>query len=137
VLTSSNLVNWIHRGTLTKKPLHAAATDGKQLIVAGVEGVILRSQVVPDLTPVSFLSYGRVTTNGPSPAYNVFLFGGKTDQRFTLDRTTNIVDRAWAIGPELEIFDGSGTLYYIEAISGTNIPPIEYYRTRLTPWPPK
>jgi hypothetical protein len=136
VLTSSNLVNWVHRGTLTKKPLHAAATDGKQLIVAGVEGVILRSQVVPDLTPVSFLGYGRTSTNGSNPAYNVFLFGGKTDQRFTLDRTTNVVDTAWATGPELEIFDGSGTLYYIEAISGTNIPPIEYYRTQLTPWPP-
>jgi hypothetical protein len=136
VLSSSNLVNWINRGTLTKKSLYAAATAAGQLIVVGVEGVILRSQVVPDLTPVSFLAYGRVTTNGPTPAYNVFLFGGKPDQRFTLDRATNVVDTAWTIGPELEIFDGSGTLYYVEAIAGTNVPPIEYYRTRLAPGPP-
>lgn len=133
VLTSSNLVNWIQRGTLTKKALYGAATDTKQLVAVGVEGAILRSQVVPDLTPVSFLGFSRVTTNGPGSAYNLFLFGGKTDQRFTLDRATNLVESAWATGPELEIFDGSGTLYYLESISGTNVPPLEYYRTILTP----
>lgn len=133
VLTSSNLVNWTHRGTLTKKALYAAATDSKQLVTVGVEGVILRSQVVTDLTPVSFLGYSRVTTNGQGTAYNLYLFGGKTDQRFTLNRATNLVERAWTTGPELEIFDGSGTLYYFETISGSNVPPIEYYRATLSP----
>ena len=99
----------------------------------GVEGAILRSQAVPDLTPVSILNYDRVTTNGPSPAYNVFLFGGEPDQRFTLDRATNVVGSAWTPGAELEIFDGAGTLYYVEIITGTNIPPVEFYRTTLTP----
>jgi hypothetical protein len=131
VISSSNLVNWVHRGTLTKKPLDAAATAAGQLIVVGVEGVVLRSQVVADLTPVSFLGYGRVSTS--TNIYNIFLFGGKPDQRFTLDRTTNLVESAWTTGPALEIFDGSGTLYYIETLTGTNIPPIEYYRARLTP----
>lgn len=133
LLTSSNLVHWINRGTVTQKPLWGLTTDGKQMIVVGVEGVILRSQIVPDLTPVSFLDYARVTTNGPSPAYNVFLFGGKADQRFTLDRATNLVGAAWTTGPRLEIFDGSGTLYYLETVSGTNIPPLEFYRTTLSP----
>lgn len=133
VLTSSNLVNWTQRGTLTKKALYAAATDSKQLVTVGVEGVILRSQVVPDLTPVSFLGYSRVTTNGPGTDYNLFLFGGRTDQRFALNRATNVVGGAWSTGPELEIFDGSGTLYYVETVSGTNVPPIEYYRTFLMP----
>jgi len=133
LLTSTNLTQWTDRGTLTKKPLYAAATDSKQLVLVGVEGVALRSQVVPELTPLSFLGYSRVTTNGQSPAYNVYLFGGETDQQFTLDRNTNIVSTAWTTGSQLEIFDGSGTLYYVETISGTNIPPVEFYRTKLAP----
>ena len=28
-------------------------------------------------------------------------------------------------------FDGSGTLYYLETLTGTNLPPAEYYRTQL------
>jgi hypothetical protein len=36
-------------------------------------------------------------------------------------------------GPLLEIFDGDGTLYYIETIYGTNQPAAEYYRTSLIP----
>jgi len=133
VLTSTNLSQWTDRGTLTKKSLYGAATDGAQLVLVGVEGVALRCQVVPDLTPVSFLGYARVTTNGPSPAYNVFLFGGQTDQRFTLDRGTNVVGTAWITNQLAEIFDGSGTLYFVETVSGTNIPPTEFYRTTLTP----
>ena len=133
MLTSSNLVNWVNRGTVTKKALYSAATDSKQLVVVGLEGVILRSQVVPHLTPVSILDYARVGTN--QFTYNVYLFGGKTDQQFTLDRTTNIVS-SWTGGTELEVFDGSGTLFYFETLSGTNIPPREFYRTELLPWPP-
>ena len=91
VLTSSNLVNWTSRGTVTRKALYGAVTDSKQLIVVGVEGVILRSQVMPNLTPVSILDYAHVGTNGFGPAYNVYLFGGKPDQQFTLNRVTNLV----------------------------------------------
>jgi hypothetical protein len=133
VLTSSNLATWTPRGTITKKALYGAATDSQQLVMVGVEGLIVRSQVVPLTSPVSFLGYSRVVTNGPSPAYNIFLFGGKPDQQFSLNRVTNVVGSAWITGPELEIFDGSGTLYYVETISGTNIPPIEFYRTTLVP----
>lgn len=133
LLTSSNLVNWVHRGTVTKKALWGLATDAEQMIVVGVEGAILRSQIVPHATPVSFLDYARVTTNGSSPAYNLYLFGGKPDQQFTLDRVTNLASSPWTTGSALEVFDGSGTLYYLETITGTNIPPMEFYRTKLTP----
>ena len=131
VLTSTNLVNWTSRGTLTTKALYGTATDSQQLIMVGLEGVILRSQVVPDLTPVNFLNYAFLYTNTPPTAYNLYLFGGKPDQRFTLDRCTNIAGTNWTAGPRLEIFDGSGTLYYLETLTGTNIPPTEYYRTKL------
>ena len=131
VLTSTNLVNWTSRGTLTTKALYGAATDSQQLILVGLEGVILRSQVVPDLTPVDFLNYACLYTNTPPTAYNLYLFGGKPDQRFTLDRCTNIAGTNWTTGPRLETFDGSGTLYYLETLTGSNIPPTEYYRTKL------
>ena len=38
---------------------------------------------------------------------------------------------AWTNTAELEILDGSGTLFYVETLSGTNIPPSEFYRTLL------
>ncbi len=130
VLASTNLVNWVNHGTLTKTPLYAAATDSRQLVLVGGEGAILRSQIVPDLAPVSFLDYARFTTNGSSVAYNLYLLGGKTDQRFTLDRATNVAASVWTTGSQFEIFDGSGTLYYLETLSGTNLPPGEFYRTK-------
>jgi hypothetical protein len=133
VLTSTNLSQWTERGTSTRKALYAAATDSGQLVMVGVEGVAIRCPVVPDLTPITFLDYDRVTTNGPSPAYNVFLFGGQPDQRFTLDRSTNVVGASWTTGASLEIFDGAGTLFYVETVTGTNLPPVEFYRAPLTP----
>jgi len=133
VLTSSNLVNWDNCGTATKKSLYAAATDSQQLILVGVEGAILRSPVVPDLSPVEFLDFSRVVTNQPGPTYNVYLFGGKPDQQFTLNRATNLLESAWTASASLEIFDGSGTLYYVETLGGTNLPLLECYRSALMP----
>jgi len=130
VITSTNLTQWTQRGTITKKHLYAAATDSAQLVMVGVEGVAIRCPVVPDLTPVSFLGYERVKTNG-SPAYNLFLFGGSADQQFTLDRATSLSDANWTTSANLEIFDGAGTLYYVETVAGTNLPPREWYRTKL------
>jgi hypothetical protein len=134
VLASSNAVNWSNIGTLTRKNLYGAATDGRQLIAAGIEGAILRSQIIPDLTPITILSYDRVTTNVLSTmiAYNLYLFGGRADQQFTLDYRagleTNVI---WTTGAGLEFFDGSGTLFYLETITGTNLPPREFYRATL------
>ena len=86
---------------------------------------------MPDLSPVAMLNYSRIGTNGAPLAYNVFLFGGETYQRFSLDRATNIFGSAWTTGPTLEIFDGAGTLFYVETISGTNIPPKRAISGRL------
>ena len=63
---------------------------------------------------------------------NIYLFGGRTNQRFTVDRRSAFDPSAWIAGPDLEIFDGSGTLYYLETIT-TNVPPKEFYRTTLMP----
>jgi hypothetical protein len=41
---------------------------------------------------------------------------------------------SWIIGPQLEFFDGSGTLFYLETITSSNPPPREFYRaTLITP----
>jgi len=42
--------------TLTRKNLYGAATDSRQLVTVGVEGVILRSQIIPDTNAVTILS---------------------------------------------------------------------------------
>jgi hypothetical protein len=134
LLSSSNAVDWVDRGAITLKSLYSAATDSQRLITLGVEGVILRSPVVPDLTPVEILSYARVTnTNFPALVQNLFLFGGKTDQRFTLDYRAGFETNLWITGPQLEFLDPSGTLYYLETVQATNAPGKEFYRATLTP----
>lgn len=131
VLTSTNLTHWTHVGTLTKKALYGLATDSRQLIAVGVEGIILRCAVLPDLTPIRILGYDRVKNLALQTAQNIFLFGGKTDQRFTLDYRAGLGTNQWSTGAQLEIFDTSGTLYYLETIFSTNLPPSELYRATL------
>lgn len=134
LLSSSNAVDWVDLGTITLKSLYGAATDSQKLITLGVEGIILRSPVVPDLTPVEILSYARVaSTNSPWLVQNLFLFGGKTDQRFTLDYRVGFETNVWVTGPQLEFLDPSGTLYYLETVVATNAPGKEFYRATLTP----
>jgi hypothetical protein len=130
VLASTNLANWSSLGALTKKHLYSVATDSNQLVTVGIEGVILRTQVVPDLTPIAILDFDRV--RGSNAIFNIYLFGGKADQRFTLDRLPGLSTTNWTTGPQLEFLDSSGTLYYLETL-GSNSPPQEYYRALLKP----
>jgi photosystem II stability/assembly factor-like uncharacterized protein len=132
VLTSTNLIDWSNQGTLTTKALYSAVTDGAKLVAVGVEGIILRSPVVPDLTPVSILGYSRFqSTNAPNLAQNIFLFGGHPDQQFLLSADTNLTTSKWNMNTELEIYDGSGLLYYIESFPATNLPTAEFFRTKI------
>jgi hypothetical protein len=133
VLTSTNATAWTNIGTITGNSLFGAATQNGRLIVVGLEGTILRSQIVPFTTPVNFLSYSQA--NGQ----NLFLVSGTTnqqgvlaiDQRFTLDSSTDLVN--WTTGPLLQT-DGSGTLLFYTSL-GTNPPPYTYFRTTLAPSP--
>jgi hypothetical protein len=127
VLTSTNAVDWANPGAITQKSLYGASTQAGQLIAVGIEGVILRSQIRPQLDPVRILQYSRQQST--NSIQNAFLFSGKPDQRFTLDRATDFT--TWIIGPTLEFFDSSGTLLYIETV--TNNPPKEFFRATLQP----
>ena len=94
-------------------------------------GAILRSQVVPNLTPITILDYARLVA--PNMAQNIFLFGGVVGQQFSLDRCPEPGSSNWITGPVLELLRGDGTLFYLETVYGTNIPPQEYYRATLVP----
>jgi hypothetical protein len=123
LLTSFNAVDWVDRGTITQKSLYGAATDNGQLVIVGLEGTILRSQIVPFNTPILLVDYPR------APTQNLFLFAGQRDQRFSLDRSTNLFN--WSAGPQLEIFDPSGTLLYLD--DRPNAHPFQFFRARPLP----
>lgn len=123
VLSSTNLTAWANLGTLTGKSLFGVAADGTQLVTVGVEGIILRSQIVPRRTPISFVNYTR------SAGRNVFLFGGQPDQRFTLERSPDLFD--WESVRDLEFIDGTGTLLLLDGFAPER--PREFFRGRLLP----
>ena len=133
VLVSSNLTTWADIGTITRKNIYGAATDGTQLILVGLEGTILRAQVGPNLTPIRILAYDRVYSPTNAAWQNIYLFGGQPDQRFTLDYRADLESAKWETGPQLDFFDGSGTLFYLETFTSTNLLPRECYRATLLP----
>ncbi len=130
VLASTNATSWTSIGTITAKSLYGAATHQGRLLIAGYEGVILRAQVVPDLTPVIFENYSHTPLANPTNVFmNLFRAAGNPDQHFYLDTSTNLVD--WTPGPLLEITDPTGTLIFYETI--TNPPPSSFSRSRVIP----
>lgn len=133
VLSSEDGMSWVTEEVITPKSLFTLATNGSYLLVAGVEGVILRSPIVPDLTPVKILDFSRVFKESGTAYQNLFLLGGRVDQRFTLDYRESLGVGAWTTGREIEFSDSSGTLYYIETVPTTNATVSEYYRATLIP----
>jgi hypothetical protein len=129
VLASTNTSDWIDLGTLTQKSLYGLATRNGQLVAVGVEGVIIRSQIVPILDPVRFLDFAHTSE------HNLFLVAGQPDQRFTIDRNRDLsvaTSTNWISGPVLEFTDSSGTTLYLEE-SPTNAPDHLFYRGTLVP----
>jgi photosystem II stability/assembly factor-like uncharacterized protein len=140
MLASTNLVNWSPVRIPTIKSLFGAGVAGGQLVTVGIEGVVLRNPVVPLASPVAMLGYDySVGTNAVSDgtntvavptAYELFLFGGETDQFFEFQSSTNL-SAGWSTNSSMELFDPSGTLYLLRTRDLTNASPQEYYRTRL------
>jgi hypothetical protein len=134
LLTSSNLANWSPLALPTIKSLYGAATQNGQLVVAGIEGVVLRQAVTPVLAPVNVLGYHRslvTSSNSVASTYELFLFGGRPDQFFEFQSTTNLA--IWQTNAVLELFDSSGTIYLLRTRDLTNTPLAELYRTCLLP----
>lgn len=132
-LASTNGILWTNVDTITQKSLYAAATDNGQLVTVGAEGIILRTQIVPVLSPVNIRAYSRVANANATAFQSLYLFAGQVDQRFTADHRPDLGTNSWVTGPQFEIFDSSGTLYYLETSYSTNALPREYFRTTLIP----
>jgi hypothetical protein len=133
VLVSSDGHTWLDEGTLTRKTLYAAFTDHERLIVAGDEGVILRTPVLSGTTPVEFLGYSREPAPDGETWENLFLMSGRTDQRFTLDHAPAVEGQEWVSGPPLEFRDSTGTLLYWESVPVGETPALEFHRTKSLP----
>ena len=110
VLTSLDGVSWALQPSFTSKSLYACAAHEGQLITVGVEGAILRNQLLPSKNPILVNYNFKETTNAGS--LHSFGFNGVTDQRFSVDRSTNLVD--WIQGPEFEFYGSDNFLFYEE-----------------------
>jgi hypothetical protein len=124
VLASTNLVNWTNVNCITSLSLYGAASQNGQLVAVGLEGTVLRCQIVPDLTPISFVSFAQ--TDGQ----NIFVVAGHPDQQFSLDSSIDLTN--WTTGATLDLVYGSGTLLFIVP-AGTNPPPAQFFRATLVP----
>ncbi|MCX8156220.1 MAG: hypothetical protein N3J91_07220 [Verrucomicrobiae bacterium] len=127
VLASTNGHAWINVGTLTQKSLFGAATQAGQLVVAGVEGALLRAQIVPRTNPPVFV---RFTVTAPTNATvrRLFLMAGETDQRILIERSLDL--RTWTNGPAVELLDPSGTVLVVDDAPRQAR---EFFRARLQP----
>jgi hypothetical protein len=136
LLASTNMATWSAVPLPTIKSLYAAATQNGQLVVAGVEGVILRNQVAPQLTPINIFGYSRSSATYSAETASVselFLLGGMPDQMFSFQSSTNLALNLWPDIAALELFDPSGAIFFLRTRDVTNAPPAEFYRTQLSP----
>jgi hypothetical protein len=125
VLASADLNIWTNVPLITPRSLYGAATQNGQLVVVGLEGAILRSQIVPLTNAVNFLAYSQADNE------NIFLLSGIVDQQCTLDYSTNL-SGAWNTGPLLNFYYGDGTLELIQPLP-LNAPTQQFYRCTLVP----
>ena len=123
VLTSSDLESWQAKGTITGLSLYGALANDGQLLSVGLEGIILRKEIIPRTTPILIRWDRAVAADGGIT--NNFGFRGFPGQRFSLDRSPDL--KTWEPGPNLELIDGSGVLEY----SNTTRAVREFYRVKL------
>ena len=123
VLTSPDLESWEAKGTISGLSLYGALANDGQLLSVGLEGIILRKEIVPRTTPILIRWERAVAADGGIT--NNFGFQGFPGQRFSLDRSADL--KTWEPGPDLELLDGSGVLEY----SNTSSAAREFYRAKL------
>jgi hypothetical protein len=133
VLASADGLAWSDEGAITRKALYAALTDHERLIVAGDEGVILRTPVLSHTASADFVAYSRELVAKSDTWENLYLISGQTDQQFTLDHAPGLGAQDWIPGPTLEFRDASGTLLYWESVPAGDSPTVEFYRTTSLP----
>ncbi len=123
VLTSPDLESWEAKGTVTGLSLYGALANDGQFLSVGLEGIILRKEIVPRTSPILIRWDRAIGDNGEIT--NNFGFRGFPGQRFSLDHSPDL--NTWEAGPNLELLDGSGVLEY----SNTTRAEQEFYRAKL------
>jgi hypothetical protein len=120
ILRSGDAITWTPLPKVTDKSIYGIASTDGQVVTAGIEGAALRTRVTPQLSPVNFISFTQRTN------VVAFLFSGKMDQKFKVQRSPDF--ESWSDILELEILDNTGTLIYYDAlISGVEF----FFRTGL------
>ncbi len=123
VLTSPDLESWQAKGAITGLSLYGALANDGQLLAVGLEGIILRKEIIPRSSPILIRWERAIATDGEIT--NHFGFRGFPGQRFSLDRSADL--KTWEPGPDLELLDGSGVFEY----SNTTRAEWEFYRAKL------
>ncbi|HET6409874.1 MAG TPA: hypothetical protein VFG14_18435, partial [Chthoniobacteraceae bacterium] len=121
LVTSIDGVQWTVERSITAKSLYGAATDGEQIIVAGMEGVILRRNLEAQTSPVNIEEYAVAGLS------SIFLFTGKVDQQFVLEASTSPLG-PWRSAAYLELTEPGGTILFELPLDDSDT---KFYRTRL------
>jgi len=116
---SEDLASWTLVPSITLRNLYTASALDGRLVVAGSGGGILRARITPFGAPVRMLGHPK------SPAESLFLFAGEPDQRFVLDRSTDLLQ--WTQPATYEISDPQGILILLDR--GTNSAAAQFFRT--------
>ena len=122
IFSSSDTINWDTTTLPSSRSIYGIAASHSQAIAVGLEGLILRRQFGPILTPVNFFEYSYMD------GLNRFVFGGSPDQFFALQRTEEL-DGSWQTVAELEIVKANGTLNFEWPSAGDS----SFFRTTTLP----
>jgi hypothetical protein len=121
LVTSADAITWTESKAITANSLYAAATDGEQIILAGMEGTVLRRNLRTPTSPVNFVAVEHVAGN------SVFLFAGLIDQQFVLEESESLTG-PWTTVATLELTEPPGTLIYERTADNSQA---KFFRTRL------
>jgi hypothetical protein len=119
VISSADLVTWEPEPGITQKSLYALVAAEKQMVAAGIEGIILRAQrgdlVIPQYEHANGTNRFRLTT--------------KPGRRVRLDRSSDLSE--FSNLAEIQSLDNTGEIAHQSA---TNQPPSrEFYRAAILP----
>ena len=107
VWQSVNGNEWQSLPTNTSKSLYTLSPFNGRLIVAGIEGVIIRTPFTEFKDPLSIQAFQKIAYEDQD--YFGFLIQGKTDQLFTFEYSSNLSDTWEVFIQNAEITERDGT----------------------------
>lgn len=108
VWQSANGDVWESLPTNTGKSLYTLSPFDGRLVVAGIEGAIIRTPFERFIDPIAIQAFQKVESGGQE--YFGFLLQGKTDQYFNLDFSNNLSGPWESFVQHAEIKEADGTV---------------------------